>query len=63
MRLGKEQSVGVIEEPAGTGSIPRDEPRETCSDGHRAHGERAEDTSRSTGSPRLSEQGAFVPSR
>ncbi len=60
MRLGKEQAVGVIQEPADAGSVPVDGPRVSEADEQRSSVERAEAI---LGASTLSEEGTFVRAR
>ena len=57
MRLGKEQAIGVIEEPAGAAGVPDDALTESDPGERRSVVERAGGTSQLSG---LSEQGALI---
>jgi hypothetical protein len=55
VRLGKEQAIGVIEEPAEVGGVPDDQLTESDAGEPRRLVERAEAASQ------LSQQGALIP--
>jgi hypothetical protein len=60
MRLGKEQSIGVIEEPAGADCIPLDEPSEIATNESHFSEEPAGDAWQVSG---LSDRGSLIRSR